>query len=83
MSYGKPVVAYNVGGISDWLDHNETGLLVPRNNSQKLGKSIEKLLINKSLREKFGINARKKAEENYTVANHLNTLENIFNRVLH
>ena len=43
----KPVVATNVGGIPELVKNNETGLLVPANNPQKLAESVNKLLENK------------------------------------
>jgi len=42
-----PVVATNVGGIPELVKNNETGLLVPANNPQKLAESVNKLLENK------------------------------------
>ena len=42
-----PVVATNVGGIPELMKNNETGLLVPPNNPQKLAESVNKLLENK------------------------------------
>ena len=42
-----PVVATNVGGIPELIKNNETGLLVPPNNPQKLAESVNKLLENK------------------------------------
>ena len=41
-----PVVATNVGGIPELVKNNETGLLVPANNPQKLAESVNKLLEN-------------------------------------
>ncbi|SVA40306.1 uncharacterized protein METZ01_LOCUS93160 [marine metagenome] len=42
-----PVVGTNVGGIPELIKNNETGLLVPPNNPQKLAESVNKLLENK------------------------------------
>ena len=39
-----PVVGTNVGGIPELIKNNETGLLIPPNNPQKLAESVNKLL---------------------------------------
>jgi glycosyltransferase involved in cell wall biosynthesis len=56
---GKPVVATNVQGIPSVVIDNETGILVPPKNSQKLAKAIVKLINDKNLRTKMGENAKK------------------------
>ena len=42
-----PVVGTDVGGIPELIKNNETGLLVPSDNPQKLAESVNKLLENK------------------------------------
>jgi glycosyltransferase involved in cell wall biosynthesis len=44
MSHGRPVVAFDVGGISDWLEHEVTGLLVPEQDVDGLAKELTRLL---------------------------------------
>jgi glycosyltransferase involved in cell wall biosynthesis len=44
MSHGRPVVAFDVGGISDWLEHEVTGLLVPEQDVDGLAKALTRLL---------------------------------------
>lgn len=50
MSFKKPVVASNIGGITDIVKNGETGLLVPQKDAQRLAWAIEKLLTNDKLR---------------------------------
>jgi glycosyltransferase involved in cell wall biosynthesis len=50
---GKPVVAFNVGGVKEAMLDKETGLLV-KPDSHELADAIMKLLSNWSLREKMG-----------------------------
>lgn len=49
----KPVVAFNVGGIGEFVLNKRAGLLV-RPDSNELANAICKLLSNRSLREKMG-----------------------------
>lgn len=43
---GIPVVAYNVGGIKEALEHNVTGYLIPQNSPKKIAQKIIFLLKN-------------------------------------
>ena len=52
-----PVVATNVGGIPEIIQHDENGILVPPNDPQQLIDVINKLLADKTMREKLSVNA--------------------------
>ncbi len=54
---GKPVVAFNVGGVREALRDNETGFTVDV-GSQNLAGALLKLLSDDSLREKMGRKGR-------------------------
>ncbi|VVB80296.1 Trehalose synthase [uncultured archaeon] len=56
---GVPVVGSNVGGIKDSVVDGKTGLLFNYGDSKDLAEKLKVLLENKSLREKFGNEARK------------------------
>ena len=45
MMRAKPVVAFNVGGVSTWLEHNKTGILVQSLNQMNTLQLLRKLLI--------------------------------------
>ena len=44
MMHGRPVVAFNVGGIPDWLDHEVTGLLAPEQDSVAFAAALDRML---------------------------------------
>jgi len=44
MAAGKPIVASNVGGIPDLVEHNYNGLLVPPGDEKALAAAIEQLI---------------------------------------
>jgi glycosyltransferase involved in cell wall biosynthesis len=52
-----PVIATNVGGISELVEHNQTGILVPSENPEKLKIAINDLLENFELQEILKENA--------------------------
>ncbi len=61
-----PVIATNVGGISELIENEETGILVESENPQSLLEEINKLLKNPILQEKLSENGHKFIIENYT-----------------
>jgi glycosyltransferase involved in cell wall biosynthesis len=61
----KPVVAFNVGGVSEAVLDKETGLLV-KPDSRELADAILNLLSNRSLREKMGSKGREFVSNNLT-----------------
>jgi glycosyltransferase involved in cell wall biosynthesis len=62
-----PVVAFNVGGVSDIIVDNETGILVDQQNVANLLAAIDRLLENPVLRLAMGRNGRQRVEENFTL----------------
>lgn len=70
MAYGKPIIASDIGGIPELVRHGQTGLLFEPKNTQQLSSYIRTLLSDPDLRRKFGNQARKVAEEEYSLARH-------------
>ena len=56
MSYKKPIVAFNVGGISEWCKNNKVGFLVEKGDEKELAEKINILIENNELSEKMGEN---------------------------
>jgi Glycosyltransferase len=54
MASGLPVVATNVGGLSEIVVDGETGILVPARDPAALAKSIERLVDDPALRLQMG-----------------------------
>lgn len=59
---GLPVVATNVGGIPDMIDHEQTGLLVPDNDSRAMADAVIRLIRESLLVQHLSAAGRKKAE---------------------
>jgi glycosyltransferase involved in cell wall biosynthesis len=78
MASGKPVIAFDVGGISDWLEDNKSGFLVERENVAGLVEKINLFLNNRELATKMGDYGRKLYEEKYTQKYHIEKLLEIF-----
>lgn len=56
-AFKKPVIATNVGALSDTVEDGKTGLLIPQKDVDALAGSIIKLLKEDKIREKMGQNA--------------------------
>ena len=57
-----PIVTSDAPGCREVVDHGTTGFLVPPKNIEVLCQSMENLILNSDLRDRFGQAARKKAE---------------------
>jgi len=61
-----PVIATDVGGVSELVEHNKTGILVPNENPEKLKIAINELLENFELQKILKQNAYNFILENFT-----------------
>jgi phosphatidylinositol alpha-mannosyltransferase len=53
-AFGKPVIASNVGGITELVKSSKAGLLIKVGDVQELALAIEKIYCNKKIAEKYG-----------------------------
>ena len=63
MSFGLPVIATPVGGIADYVSHEDNGLLVPPRDVDALAGSIQALAADPGLRARLGEAARRRIDE--------------------
>ncbi|PYO38146.1 MAG: hypothetical protein DMD29_14165 [Gemmatimonadetes bacterium] len=66
MARGKPVVATEVGGIPEIIQHGVTGLLVPPGDESALADAIGSLLENRAAAADMGQKARRDVAERFT-----------------
>lgn len=64
---GLPVVASNVGGISEIIENGKSGLLVPPANPEELANAIKKLAEDKTLRENLAKNLSEKIKKEFSL----------------
>lgn len=82
MSYAKPVVAFRVGGIPEWLEDGVTGLLAAPGNAQDLAKKISILLENPEMAREMGRKGRQSVEARFAPQQHISRLMEIYARVV-
>jgi glycosyltransferase involved in cell wall biosynthesis len=63
MQIGVPVIATKVGGTTEIVEDNVTGILVEQNNNEQLKRAIEVLIKDKELKKKLVINAKEQLEK--------------------
>jgi glycosyltransferase involved in cell wall biosynthesis len=78
MRYGLPVVAFDAGGIREWLLDGQNGFLVPWNNRNRFAERVEQLLQDKLLARQLGENGRSLVAQQYDVGSYISSLENLF-----
>src|SRR5947207_14197024 len=82
MRYGLPVVAFDAGGIKEWLLDGRNGYLVPWMDRATYAARVEALLGNKTLARQMGELGRQLVSEHYDFSRYMTGIEDLFARVL-
>jgi glycosyltransferase involved in cell wall biosynthesis len=78
MASGLPVIASRTGGIPEAVDDGRTGLLLPPEDVDALAAAIERLVLDPALRARLGAEARRRAEERFSVKTMLARTEELY-----
>ena len=81
MRYALPVVAFDAGGIKDWLKDGHTGYLVPWMDRNAFAASIDDLLRDKAKARRMGENGLALVSEQYDFDRYVVGLEDMFRRI--
>lgn len=65
MAAGKPVVATDIGGSSELIQHGRSGFIVPARDSNALAQAILRLLKDRKLATKMGFEGRKIVKQKF------------------
>lgn len=82
MQHALPVVAFDTGGISDWLQDGKTGYLVPWKDIKALAQRINELLSNKEKAKELGERGRQFALEMFGTDRLVARLDYLFEKML-
>lgn len=82
MRYAKPVIAGNVGGLVEVVEHNKTGILVDPSDADSIAKAIQNLLENPRLANKIGVAGEKSFREKFTVDKMIDGIEFVYRDTL-
>ena len=82
MRYALPVVAFNSGGIADWLIDGQNGFLVPWMDHRQFAARLEQLLADKALARQMGERGLEMAGERFDFDRYIEALEEMFHNVI-
>lgn len=82
MRYGIPVVAFDAGGIKDWLIDGQNGFLVPWMDRARYAARLEQVLRDKSLAREMGERGHRMVDEQFSFSQYILDLENTFQKVV-
>ena len=78
MNYGLSVISTKVGSIEDAVKDNYNGFLINPGDVNQLSRSIEKLIIDSSLREEFSNNSKKVINNSYNESDYFSNIEKLY-----
>ena len=82
MAAGRPVVAYENGGVSEMVVHGETGLLCQPGDVEGLTRIILAAAGDEALRNRMGEAGRRRARELFSVERHVNRMEQVLREAM-
>ncbi|MDR3615010.1 MAG: N-acetyl-alpha-D-glucosaminyl L-malate synthase BshA [Candidatus Obscuribacterales bacterium] len=81
MSFACPSVATAVGGIPEVVDNEKSGLLVPFGSADALARAVERLIEDKDLRARLGVEAKLQAEKRFSADAIVHQYEELYQRI--
>src|SRR5262249_49116127 len=82
MLAGLPVVATDVGSVTEAVRDGETGLIVPVDRPEKLAAALRRLLDDPGLRREMGSRGRQRALERFTAERMASSFERLYQEIL-
>lgn len=79
MASGVPVIASAVGGLTEIIDHGQTGLLVPERDPVAIAEAILVLVRDQEFRQRIVIEARRTVTERHSHLAATRAFVNLFN----
>ena len=82
MAYAKPVVAFDVGGVDEWLDHGVTGFLTKPRDEDALAEKISLLIQDPDRACRMGDRGREEVEKRFKPDVHMRQLVRLFEEAI-
>jgi len=83
MSMSLPVLATKISEIEEAVLNGENAILANFNDTENLALAIIQLYEDKKLREKMGVNNRKRVAAEFDLVSHTKSIVNIYDKFLH
>jgi glycosyltransferase involved in cell wall biosynthesis len=82
MRFSLPVVAFDAGGIGEWLRDGENGFLVPWMDTGRFATAVDALLSDKPRARAMGKRGFMRVNQDFDFATYISGLEDLFGRLL-
>ena len=82
MACGLPVIGTRLGGIPELIEENVNGFLVTPGNPEELAVAVEKLISDKTARERMGRMGRRIFEKKFTVTKMTESIESLYDELI-
>lgn len=82
MAAGLPVVSTDVGGLPSIVEHDRTGLLVPRRDPAALAAAVTRLLSDRELARTMGERGRERQQAGYSMESMVGRVEQLYETLL-
>jgi len=79
---GVPVVATNVGGVSEIISHNKSGLLAPPGDIKLLTNHVLHLLSEEAEANKLALQGKSIIENNFSIKTNVEKLQTVYKNIL-
>lgn len=81
MALEKPIIATNGGGIPEIIINEQTGLLVPMNNSEEMASAMMFYLNNQNEAKRIGQNGKERLLNEFSIKKMVDGVESVYNEV--
>ncbi|MBA2557493.1 MAG: glycosyltransferase [Chloroflexi bacterium] len=78
MALRRPVVATNVGGIPEMIEHETTGLLVPPREPEPLAEAIVRLLVDHPLADTLARNGHDMVHDRFCIERMVESIQTLY-----
>ncbi len=82
MAMEVPIVSTDVDGVKEAVTDQKEALLVPAQDSVALAAGIDRMLNDKTLRERLARQARTTVETDFSFAHRTRTIENLYRKLM-
>ncbi|GAB6165774.1 hypothetical protein JCM19992_17740 [Thermostilla marina] len=81
MACGVPVIASDIGGVRQWLEHGTNGLVVPPKNPQAIAEAVRRMLGDEELFDSMETAALETIRKRFLPEQHIGTLTALYETV--
>ena len=82
MAAGCPVIATDVGGVSELVTHDQTGVLVPPDDFDALVAAVRRVAEDEGVRRRLSANARERIAGHFTAETNAAAVEDVLRRAI-